>query len=190
MMNCTGPGGYVMHNNPHLAARAMQCIVEWAGVERTWLSIYVQLAGGSKTDAVTVFLAIESEAARNAALTALAKAKLPEEWLELMRIVSKISRQTAKERHKLAHWIWGESARIPDALLLQNPRFLGDDQEENILVYTERDFSDIMTRIQRTRHIVGELLTLLAWSREHPALERHYAELCALPEIRRMMRQN
>ena len=88
------------------------------------LRLYITLAGGASADAATVFLTIESDGARKSAITALADRRLDEEQKRLFWAILKIMGQRARYRHKLAHWVWGFSKMLPDALLLADrPRF-------------------------------------------------------------------
>ena len=98
----------------------------------------------------------------------------------------------AKARDKLAHWVWGASRQLPDALLLANPKALAsldpksetytDDLAKEVWIYGASDFAEIIEGNNqlaefgaRFRHIINR----------HPANRRDilYLGLCAEPVL-------
>ena len=56
-----------------------------------------------------------------------------------------LSKTNEKSRNKLAHWTWGDSPDIPDAVFLINPKSsIGDLDKSEIYVYKEQDFVSII----------------------------------------------
>lgn len=156
-------GDYPLKHNEHLARLAMEGIASWANVESIMLRLYLILAGGPEAQAAAVFLSIESDGARKSAIAALADLALDDEQKKLFRAMLKVIERRSKARHKLAHWIWGFSPALPDALLLADPRMRNtspaltrpiDSSEafdayakaiyDHVYVYTEQDFLKIV----------------------------------------------
>lgn len=125
----------------------MEAIESWANVEFFMLKLYVSLAGGPKTDAAAVFLALESSAPKAAAIEVLVSRRVDEEYQNLYRAIARLVKSRAKARDRLVHWIWGGSLDLPDALLLVNPRDAATvpmiHLSPHILVYGKQDFLNI-----------------------------------------------
>ena len=128
-----------LSQRPELAIMAMEVIASWSHVESFMMQMYIELAGGLETDAAAVFLALETTTAKSAAINVLAKRKLPADHVILLRAIIKIIKSGQKERDKLAHWIWGTSENIPDAILLADPRAIPLTKND-IYVYKAIDF--------------------------------------------------
>ena len=84
-------------------------------------------------------------------------------------------------QHLLAHWVWGTSADIPDALLLSDPRNL-EFSRDQIYVYRSKDFEAMRVKFER---IAGWGLRFQFIIQGHPANKggRLYDKLCREPEI-------
>lgn len=174
-------GTRTLSQRPDLALMAMEVIAAWSHVESFMLRMYIQLAGGAQSDAAAVFLAMETSTAKSAAITVLAERKLSPENLKLLRAVIKITKSAQKERDKLAHWIWGLSPQLPDALLLSDPRNL-DCTKDQILVYRAADFEAMRIKFERISgwgHLFQFILS------GHPGNRNGelYDRLCQEPEI-------
>ena len=79
---------------------------------------------GSKGEiALAMFSALDAASARQAALNAAAKSayQANEEGYQVYAAVTGAAFSTGKKRHKVAHWLWGRCANMPDALLLADP---------------------------------------------------------------------
>lgn len=148
-------------HNPKLTILAMRCIATWSDVEQFMLSVYVTLAGGAKSDAAAVFLALESDGAKNNAISILAERKLDKTELAILRAIQKLAGAQYKRRNVLAHQTWGYSTDLPDALLLVDPRVTvvwdapSDDQNirDHIMVYKDADFISIINENERVAHM-------------------------------------
>lgn len=178
----------VLSERPALAVLAMDAIATWSNVENFLLNIYIALAGGNKSDAATMFLAIEGDGPRTAAITALADRNLDALRREMLRAIVRTAVTYSKDRHKLAHWVWGLSPNLPDALLLANPRVLAsldvqdrDAFTNNVFVYRQADFERITANNTRLCGL-GALFRLVLqgdFDESHPL----YAQLSREPEI-------
>src|SRR5258708_1694326 len=70
-------------DQPALAILAMEAIEAWANVEFFMLKLYVSLAGGPQSDAAAVFLALESNSTKTAAIAALVSRRLNDDYKAL-----------------------------------------------------------------------------------------------------------
>ncbi len=149
------------------------------------LRLFVTMMGGPEDKAATIYLAMETQSAKTAAIVALANAHLSEENRDLLKAVLAVAKSRQKDRDRIAHGVWGESPNIPDALLLinQKDKIRTELSREYVLVYKESDFvSMIEGNRQLSRYVFN-----FRWIIEgHPANKDGslYRELCAKPEIR------
>jgi hypothetical protein len=173
-----------LSSHPDLALLAIRAIASWSNVEAFMLQLFVQLMGGPAEKAATVFLALEIQSAKSAAINAVAQS-LPEEQQKLLRAVLAIAKTNQRSRDKIAHWQWGDTPALPDALLLLNPKTAvhGVPNHDDVFVYTERDFQDI---IRANERLAGFGMSLTFILRGHVANRdgRLFAQLSAEPEIR------
>ena len=184
-----------MQTNEHLARLAMECIATWSTVESWMLNFYINLAGGNKSDSAAMFLALDSSSAKSNALTPFIQ-KLDVRYQRLYAAVLKLLRSRQKSRDKLAHWVWGYSAELPDSLLLADPRVMVTVDKtvhsyllilaENVFVYREADFRKI---IQNNEELAGYGFKLAWIISGHIANrdDRLYVKLCQEPSIREIL---
>jgi hypothetical protein len=183
-------GTHSLRFNEKLARQAMEGISSWANVDFNMLQIYITLAGGAGADAATVFLSIESDGARKNAVAALAARKLDAQHQRIFSAILKVMGRRYRERNKLAHWVWGYSPQLPDALLLADPRAialrmgpkLDDPVDNHVFVYTEADFS----RILAANEEIAQQAFLFNWViQKHPATSKTklLQKICSVPEI-------
>jgi hypothetical protein len=178
-------GDYPLARHPGLALLAAEVIASWSNVEAFMLRLFVELMGGSADIAATVFLALENQSAKTAAINAASR-RLPEEQRRLLHALLAIAKTQQKSRDKIAHWTWGDSPQLPDALLLLDPRTsVTDDRLSNddVYVYKERDFVEI---IRANERLAGFGMTFKFILMGHVANGdgQLFAQLCDEPEIR------
>ena len=140
-------GDRPLARHPELAVLAIEAIASWSNVESFMLKLFIQLLGGDDSLAASVFLALETQHAKNAAIKAAAETALAErpQELSVFRAILSIANTNEKERNKLAHWTWGDSPDIPDALLLVSSRtILRDIERSDVYVYKAQDFQAII----------------------------------------------
>jgi hypothetical protein len=133
--------------HPDLAILAMEALVSWCNVEGFMLQLFVELFGGHGALAVEVFLSLQNQSAKSAAIDAAAQKVLGArvDELRVLRAILAIAKTNEKERNKLAHWTWGDSPEIPDGLLLVDPRaIIGDYDRASVFVYKPQDFVSII----------------------------------------------
>lgn len=166
---------------PALAVMAMEAIAAWSHVDSFMLKLYVELAGGEEADAAAVYLAMESSRAKATLVTVLAERKLSPDNLKLLRAIIKVSESAQKDRDKLAHWVWGTSPQLPDALLLADPR-THFSSPERIFVYKQADFEAMRVKFDRIA-IWGNKFYFILIGNPANRDGRIYAQLCQEPEI-------
>jgi hypothetical protein len=141
-------GDRPLSRHPELAILVAEAISSWANVESFMFKLFIDLFGGNNSLAANVYLSLENQAAKNAAITAAAKTVMGVDSTEfaLFKAILAIVKANGKSRNKLAHWTWGDSPNINDAVLLIDPRTtLGDIDKSNIYVYKRHDFESIIS---------------------------------------------
>lgn len=195
-------GTYPFVQRPHLAVLAMERIASWATVESWLLKLYVDLSGGNKSMAADIFLALEGNAAKSAAITKLI-ARIEPRYQTLYLAISKMAKTRSKERDKLAHWIWGISPQYIDALLLADPRSevrktldfeetrdltmdeIFKQNLEGIYIYDSIAFREML----KGNTDLASYIFRFRWLRIpiHNPNDKLYHELCAEPAIREIL---
>ena len=163
----------------------MEAIASWANVEQFMLNAYISLLGGAREDAATIYLALETQSAKVAAINAVARKKLTKEHNALLAAILKLAKANQKQRDRLAHWVWGNSPNLPDALLLADPRVMAVrfPTHDDIQVYTSQDFNDLIAGNDRVcGH--GFFFNWMISGQGPQSPEELYQRLCAEPEIR------
>ncbi|TAK05524.1 hypothetical protein EPO44_06370 [bacterium] len=184
-------GDRSLARHPELAVLAIEAIASWSNVESFMLNLFIQLMGGNDSMAASVYLALEAQSAKNAAIKTAAEIALKgrEQELRVLYAILSIIKTNEKERNKLAHWTWGDSPDIPDALLLVNPRtVIHELDRSDIYVYRAPDFQ---TLIHANDRLCGYGLKFNFVLRDHVANrdDRLLAELSSEPEIQQRLAQ-
>jgi hypothetical protein len=111
-----------MAGRPKVAVLMAECIAKWADIE-TMLGILLTLLLDTDAKAtLAMYSALESRAPQLRMLEAAAESKLSEEHFDLFAVLLLQHLKPAmRERDKLAHWCWGYSPELPEALLLLEP---------------------------------------------------------------------
>jgi hypothetical protein len=105
-----------------LAAMVAQCIAQWAEIEMSLGSFLGLLLHANQNAVLAMYSGVENRAAQLRMITAAAQATVPSEHFDVLSIfLSSIIRPVMKERDRLAHWPWGHSDELPEALLMQEP---------------------------------------------------------------------
>lgn len=195
--NLNNVGDYVLREREALARSAMEGIASFATVESWMLGLFIDLIGGNKTDAATVFLTLESRGARSAALAPFV-ARLEPRYQELYQAIMHRMKICAKERDNLAHWVWGASQQLPDALLLANPKALAvldfasptysEDIAREIWVYRVADFTQIIENNNALAN-AGFKFRWIVQGHISNREDQLYHELCAEPVLADILRR-
>lgn len=184
-------GDNPLAHNPELAFLAMQAIATWSDVEQFMLRLYVTLAGGAKSDAAALFLALESDGPKNQAINTLAERKLDKQNQAVLATIQKLASTQYKKRNALAHQTWGWSPNLTDALLLVDPRvtvvwdFHDNDKEirDHVMVYKKPELLSIIKDNQRVAGMGMMFTTIISPSQNPRILETLSQKLYSEPEI-------
>ncbi|MGE3993872.1 hypothetical protein [Pseudorhodoplanes sp.] len=108
---------------PKIAVKVAQYISQWSDIE-TLLGLFLAILLHAHEDAaVAIFHGIENRTAQLKMLSSAAEVSLPEDTFRAVSaLITSLVRPSMKYRDKLAHWAWGLSEDIPDALLLSEPK--------------------------------------------------------------------
>lgn len=179
-------GDRPLHRHPELAVLAIEAIASWSNVENFMLNLFIQLFGGNESMSANIYLSLENQSAKNAAINAAADTALKEkpEELSVFKAIMAISKTNEKSRNKLAHWTWGDSPNIADGVLLIDPRSsIGELDKSEIYVYKAQDFNSI---IQANDRLCGFGLRFNFILRDHVANRggQLLNDLKSEPEIR------
>lgn len=195
--------------HPILAVKAMRVIADWAKLENRVGYVLVTMLGTNPAPAAAMFGALTSNAAQTAAMRAVADLVLGEAEKELFEALMSLFSSAAKERNKIAHWIWGHADNLENELLLFDPvvllnynviltEFLFSSApftllasahkippfpDDKVLVYTATDFENLSTRIVRLTEHFQQFDKLLVPHGNVPA----YDALCAEPEVQEVL---
>lgn len=191
---------------PQLSLAAMNVIAEWSQLENFVNGLFVKLLGTNAAQAAAIFASIRNSAGQRDAFTAVASVTLANRPADqdLLRAVLEVCDKASKTRNRIAHWVWGYSAYLPDAVLLadpimmsawdskmsdyvaevcENPRARIDKPEPDktkIYAYFQRDFDDSSNAIQRAIHLVGHFSRYLSGG----VIAEELPPLANEPEIR------
>mgnify|MGYP001603292855 CR=1 FL=1 len=197
-------------HRPELALLAMKVIAEWSILESFVTGLFVRMLGADPKPGAAMYAALTGSAAQDAVFAALAKVTLPDSERDVFDAIVWLYKSAAKERNKIAHWVWGHAADIKDGVLLTDPDVLLEMRvathehekkaqgwgkfvnapkfpEDKIYVYYRDDFINTSKNIQN----VLEYVTLFAFilNRGHPANANDglFQELSVVPEIAELL---
>lgn len=178
-------GDRPLARHPELAVLALEAIASWSNVEAFMLRLFMQLLGGNESLAASVYLALSGQTAKTAAINAAAAKALEGKQAEfnVLEAILSVAKTNEKDRNKLAHWTWGDSPTIPDAVLLVDPRAtIAELDLSKVFVYKAQDFQSI---IQANDRLCGFGLNLKFILSGHVANSdgRLITNLSAQPEI-------
>lgn len=140
-------GDRPLARHPEIAVLALEAIASWSNVEAFLLQLFMQLLGGNESLAASVYLALDGQSAKTNAIKGAAANALRDrqQELALLEAILAIAKTNEKDRNKLAHWTWGDSPNLPDAVLLVDPHAMLDNFDRSeIYVYRAQDFQSII----------------------------------------------
>jgi hypothetical protein len=109
-------------HQPDLALLAMSTIAEWSTLEVFLNWVFVKMLGTDPAAGAEMYSTLNGTWAKKKALRALARITIPPDELLVFDAILKHFDSAGKDRHTIAHWTWGHSRAIPDALLLCDPK--------------------------------------------------------------------
>jgi hypothetical protein len=122
--NCATEWGSnsVMLKRPNVAARVAQYIAEWSEIESLLGLFVAMLLHANQKAILAIYSGLENRAAQLRMITSAAEAVLASDHFDVVEVLMRIDiRPSMRYRDKLAHWCWGYSDQLPDALLLREP---------------------------------------------------------------------
>ncbi len=111
-------------HRPQLSLLAMKVIAEWSILESFNNALFVKLLGANPAPGAAMYSSLSGGNAKRDALNAVAQVALTEEELEIFNAIIWLYQSAIKERNKVAHWVWGNSPNLLDAVLLCDPNIL------------------------------------------------------------------
>jgi hypothetical protein len=195
---------YAMVVRPKLAGKVAHCIALWAEIEIFLGAFLGLLLHTNEKAAVAMYSALENRAAQLRMLIAAAEASLePSRFEVVTAFLSSIIRPAMRERDRLAHWTWGHSDQLPDALLIAEPGHTLSHLMEalkrqrgvrptvdvpsdftKIYVVRQTDLDGIAKRSAAARDLLRVAMATV-WNLNTPAQRDVYLQqLSSVPEIR------
>lgn len=111
-----------MPQRPILAAKVAQCISEFSNIETMLPVVLAFLLSADAETAIAMFGSLENRAAQLRLLNTAAEKILDEDHFDCWTVLlAKFIKPVMNERDRFAHWAWGYSPDLPDALLLAKP---------------------------------------------------------------------
>jgi hypothetical protein len=171
---------------PELAVLAAKVISEWSLVDSQVSGVYVVMLGTNPAPGTAVYASLIANAVQKDAIRAVARLALDEEQNDVLEAILKLYATAAKERNKIAHWVWGSTPELPGKALLVEPSYLAlyhaeyreyEDRRNRkhpqigekpgmdtgrIFVYTSEDFIHLSDRIRRLYTLVTQLRGILS----------------------------
>ena len=140
---------------PQLALLAMNVIAEYSILETFFMNVFIEMLGANPEPAAAIYAALNSDKARKDAIRAVSGVVLTDSQSDLLEVLFVLLDRCAKDRNKIAHWTWGHSPQLPDAVLLVDP----ENHAQNKLRW-DRETSDF-----RRKSLAASLMNE---SRNHP----------------------
>jgi len=161
-----------MSLRPQIAAKIAECIAAWTEIETLLGLLLSFLLHATPKAALAMYAGVENRASQLRMLHAAASAELPKNHYDVIATLFTVYvRPAMRERDKFAHWCWGHSPELPDALLLTEPanKTLGlyranelgkgrlvdvSSRFETIFVVKEADLGRVLDRFRKTELLI------------------------------------
>ncbi|WP_315738751.1 hypothetical protein [Bradyrhizobium sp. SZCCHNR1093] len=195
----------VMLKRPNVGIRTAQYIAEWSEIESLLGLFLAMLLHANQKAVLAIWSGLENRSAQLRTISSAARATLTEDHFHVVEAIMKIDiRSSMKYRDKLAHWSWGYSDQLEDALLIREPadkltnmtHFVNLQQSSQVLsrdipinfdtiyVITQSDLDRALTKLDTVQQ---RLLTLhgTIWERNDTKVRADLLnQLKEIPEIR------
>jgi hypothetical protein len=186
-----------MPQRPALAAKVAQCISEFSNIETMLPVLLAFLLSADAQTALAMFGSLENRAAQLRLLNTAAEEILDEDRFDCWTVLlAKFIKPTMKERDRFAHWSWGYSVDLRDALLLAKPIEKARAQWEattppktaqiardKVYVFTAADFDRTISRLNDTAELLEAFLKSV-WPEPSPSeRDRYHQALCNEPRF-------
>lgn len=184
----------------------MNVVAEWSLLEGFINGLFATLLGGDDGRATAIFSTIRSQQGQRDAINAAVNLSLQDQdERDIVTAVMSVYEKASKTRNKIAHWVWGHSSNLPEAVLLADPVAMAAFQAEiiaftqnvrsgaklqerpqldksRIFAYFANDFDDASKRIQRSIGLTARARNALSARTDSGAQE--LLQLSSEPEIR------
>ena len=180
---------------PAVSVKIAQCIAEWADIE-SMLGIFLALLLDiDPSMALSMFTEVENRSSQMKMVDAAARKKFSQEQLDVHTILfSSVIRPAMRERDRIAHWCWGCSNDLPDALLLsrqqvkmtvhmkwaENP---GKLDTSDIFVVTADDLTRTLKRLQKAKDYLAQMMATIWKKNDAEKQAKALQRLSEMPEI-------
>ena len=114
-------GPQTFEKRPKLAVYVAQIIAGWAQVDLTLATVLARYARRNIEQSIDMYLSIEGFALQAKMLDAAAKTALTRDNYLLYKATMRFIKLNYDIRNELAHWGWGITDTIPDALIIFEP---------------------------------------------------------------------
>jgi hypothetical protein len=153
-----GVGGYnQLKQRPKLAPLVADIVTISTQIDTARMKIFAHLSGGNPAISTSIFLSLDGERAKRAALDTVAKAALSREDYDLLSAILTISDNAQKQRNKIAHWCLGVSSEAKDAIILTHPQNMTEGQNgAQYIAYKARDLNAITETVATAARLLAE----------------------------------
>jgi hypothetical protein len=117
-----------LKERPELSQLIAVAVGKWAHVEHLLALLMIRILGANHRPSIAMFTTLTSSNLQMVALKAAGQAGLRDDDLDHFSASVRVAESAGKQRHKLAHWIWGQSPDLPNALLLADPAHLFENE--------------------------------------------------------------
>jgi hypothetical protein len=130
------PDSKVLDDKPEMAKLVAGIFSRWASIEQRLSLLLVRILGADAKPAIAMFSTLTAQHLQMGALEAAAEAALsPDEFDAFLSTLS-VTNSVQTPRNHLAHWVWGKCDKLPDALLLGDPKGMKNaDQKASLLLH-------------------------------------------------------
>ena len=165
-----------------------ECIAKFSYVEASLFTVFEILAGGTRSDAFTIFTTVESESVRDALVSALLSKHHPEPIQQLYRAINSLRVAKRKTRNRLAHGEFGFIQGRDDLLLVHDPRKVatlqGADWRDHVLVYHKDELFRFLGEAGRVKIFLDFFSMVISPGMSRSERDGIFAQLSAEPEIK------
>lgn len=109
--------GMAVSFNPELSLQAMRVLTEWSWLDHVLMLLFVRMLGANPIPGAAIYASFLGTATQQTALRAVA-GTLGKDHARVFEVLMAMFGSVAKDRNKIAHWLWGYASAIPDAILL------------------------------------------------------------------------
>ncbi|HXZ00542.1 MAG TPA: hypothetical protein VEI03_11115 [Stellaceae bacterium] len=202
-----------LSRHPQLAACIATIVAYWSRIEATLGSMLGAMLGGEARPSIAMYQAILNTQTQMAVLEAAAKVALSPNNLRVLNALIWLCKRAGAHRHKVAHWLWGDSQDLPNRLILVDPDAIREHDKAmsdvaaafargevpvalpkidlNLaFVWEEKDFTEAIQELLTVYHLALRFSALLldGGKTENPSIAAQRMQLLASPQIQEALR--